>query len=50
MVQRKNKFWNTDLEKKRVSGIQNISGFQQGQLICTYRKEGGGSVQMEVFC
>lgn len=50
MVQRKNKFRNNDLEKKRVSGIQNISGFQGGPFIPNHRKKGQLSVQMEVYC
>lgn len=50
MVQRKNKFRNKDLEKKRVSGIQNINGLQQGLFIPNYRKKGELSVQMKVYC
>lgn len=50
MVQRKNKFKNKDLKKKKVSRIQNISEFQQGQFIHNYRKEREESVQMEVYC
>lgn len=34
------KLKNANLEKKVVSGIQNISGFQQGQFTHNYRKEG----------
>lgn len=41
-MQRKNKYRNKDLAKKRVS-----SGFQQGQFIHNYRKE--VSVQLEFY-
>lgn len=37
------KFRNKDPEKKRVSGIQNTSGLQQGR-VHAHLQEGGGSL------
>lgn len=47
MVQKK--FRNKAPEKKRLSGIQNVSGLQQGQFTHTCRKEGEVAIQTEVY-